>query len=155
MNARFSSWILTLAAAGLIGSASVYAGNGPGDGSCDNSGDGTCDGSGAASAQVQRHGGPADRMARMANRLGLSIEQQKAALDMFALQAQDREQLRSEILGAYGDELCALRDQHRDEFRAMLNDEQLALHDAMLQQHDRSRSEGRGGFGPLECPNDG
>jgi len=154
MNARFPKSILVLAAAGLIGSAAAYAGNGPGDGSCDGSGDGSCDGSGPANAQVQRHGGPADRMARMANRLGLTIEQQKAALDLFALQAQDREQLRSQIFDAFGGELCALRDQHRDEFRAMLTDEQLALHDAMLQQRDPARSEGRGGFGPLECPND-
>ena len=155
MNARFSKSILILAAAGLIGWSSAYAGNGPGDGSCDGTADGSCDGTGSASAQTQRQGGPAERMARMANRLGLSLEQQKAALDLFVMQAQDREQLRGEIFDAYGSEICALRDQHRAEFRAMLTDEQLAVHDEMLRQRDQSRSEGRGGFGPIQCPGDG
>ena len=155
MNARITKSILVLTVAGLLGTTSAFAG-GPGDGNCD--GAGTCDGSGAgtgSSAQTQRRGGPADRLARMANQLGLSFEQQLAALDLFNLQAQDREQLRSEILGEFGGELCALRDQHRAEFRALLNEEQLAAHDALLQQRDRARSEGRGGFGPLECPSDG
>ena len=155
MNARITKSILVLAAAGLLGTNSAFAG-GPGDGNCD--GTCTCDGSGAgtgSSAPMQRHGGPAERLARMANQLGLSLEQQKAALDLFGLQAQDREQLRSEILGEFGGELCGLRDQHRAEFRALLNEEQLAAHDAMLQRRDRARSEGRSGFGPLECPSDG
>lgn len=155
MNARFSNTLLALAAAGLLGAASAFAG-GPGGGTCDGPGDGSCDSGGnAGSVQMRQHGGPADRMARMANRLGLSLEQQKAALELFAIQAQDREQMRSEIFTQFGGELCALREQHRDEFRALLNEEQLAAHEAMLQQRDRARSEGHGGFGGLECPNDG
>lgn len=158
MNARISKSILVLAAAGLIGAGSALAGNGPGDGSCDGSGDGTCDGSGggnAGNAQVQRHGGPAERMAGMANRLGLTLEQQIQALELFDLQAQDRAQLHGQITEQFGAEICALRDQHRSEFRAMLTEEQLALHDAMLQQRDQARAQGHGGFGPLDCPGDG
>ncbi|MEJ2298361.1 MAG: hypothetical protein P8X94_07640 [Woeseiaceae bacterium] len=155
MNAHFSKSILVLAAAGLLGAASAFGG-GPGDGSCDGSGTGTCDGSGAgSSAPMQRHGGPAERLARMANQLGLSLEQQKAALDLFGLQAQERTQLRTEIVDMFGNDICALRDQHRQEFELLLNDEQLAVHAAMLQRRDRAPSEGRGGFGPLECPGDG
>ena len=155
MNARLTKSILVLAAAGLLGTTSAFAG-GPGDGNCD--GTGTCDGSGAgtgSSAPMQRHGGPAERLARMANQLGLSLEQQKAALDLFGLQAQERTQLRTEIVDMFGNDICALRDQHRQEFELLLNDEQLAAHAAMLKQRDRARSEGRGGFGSLECPSDG
>ena len=157
MNARFTNSMLALTAAGLLGMASAFAG-GPGNGSCDGSGDGICDGSGdgpAGNAQMQRRGGPADRMAHMANQLNLSLEQQKALLDLFDLQAQDREQLRNEIVSQFGGDLCAMRDQHRAEVRALLNDDQLALHEALLHERDRARSEGRGGFGPLECPSDG
>lgn len=154
MNTRFSKSILALAAASLLGTAGVSAG-GPGDGSCD--GDGACTGTGAGKTgkiQAQRRGGPADRMARMANRLGLTLEQQKGALDLFSLQAQDRQQLRSQMLDRFGDELCAMRDQHRAEFRALLTEDQLAAHDAMLRQRDRARSADRGGIGPLDCPKD-
>ncbi|MEJ2382823.1 MAG: hypothetical protein P8Y54_00320 [Xanthomonadales bacterium] len=155
MNARFSKPILILAAAGLLGATPAFAG-GPGNGSCDGTGDGVCDGSAAGNpASAQRHGGGAERMARMARNLGLSLEQQKAVLDLFELQAQDREQLRNEIFNAFGEELCALRDQHRSEVRALLNEEQLAAHEAMLQRRDGGRDEGRGGFGPLQCPGDG
>lgn len=158
MNARFSKTILILAATGLIGSASALAGNGPGDGSCDGSGDGSCDGSGGGnpgSAQVQRHGGPAERMAGMTRRLGLTLEQQIRALELFDMQAAERQQLRAQVFEQFGSEICALRDQHRNEFRAMLTEEQLAVHDAMLQRRDRARAEGGGGFGPVECPSDG
>ena len=151
MNTRFSKSILVLAAAGLLGAASAFAGNGPGD--CD--GTGTCDGDGdKAQAQQRDHGGPADRMARMANRLGLSDEQQVRALELFQVHAQDREQLRAQVLEQFGPDICAQRDQHRSEFRALLNEEQLALHDAMLQQRDRARANDRGGFGSLECASD-
>jgi hypothetical protein len=157
MTIRFSKSILVLAASGLLGAATAFAGNGPGDGSCDGSADGTCDGTGggkANSAQEHRQGGPAERMAGMARRLGLSLEQQVRALEMFDLQAQDREQLRAQIFEQFGDELCAQRDQHRDEFRAMLTPEQLAQHDEMLQRRDQARSQGRGGLGGMECPSD-
>lgn len=155
MNTRFSNSILVLAAASLLGAASAFAGNGPGDGDCD--GDGTCDGSGGgnkAQAQQRDHGGPADRMARMANRLGLSDEQQVQALELFQVHAQDRDQLRAQVLEQFGPDICAQRDQHRTEFRALLNEEQLALHDEMLQQRDRARANDRGGFGSLECASD-
>lgn len=154
MNARFSKSVLVLAAAGLIGAASAFAGNGPGDGDCD--GSGTCDGSGGDKAQAQQrdHAGPADRMARMANRLGLSDEQQIQALELFQVHAQDRDQLRAQVLEQFGPDICAQRDQHRAEFRALLNEEQLALHDGMLQQRDRARANERGGFGSLECASD-
>lgn len=157
MNTRFSKSILVLAVAGLLGAASAFAGNGPGDGDCD--GTGTCDGSGGgggnnAQAQQRDHGGPADRMARMANRLALSDQQQLQALELFQVHAQDREQLRAQVLEQFGPDICAQRDQHRSEFRALLNEEQLALHDAMLQQRDRARANDRGGFGSLECASD-
>ena len=154
MNARFPKSILVLAAAGLIGAGGAFAGNGNGSGDCD--GTGICDGSsggGNAQAQQRSHGGPADRMARMANRLGLTLEQQIQALQMFEMHAQDRDQLRAQIFGQFGGEICAQREQHRSEFRALLNEEQLALHDqAMLQQRDRAHA--RGGLGGIECPTD-
>jgi len=153
MNTRFSKSILILAAAGLIGAATVHAGNGPGDGSCD----GTCDNGGnPAGAQAQHKGGPAERMAGMARHLRLSLQQQKDLLDLFDLQAQDREQLKARMFEAFGAELCAQRDQHRNEVRALLNEEQLALHDQMMQRREERRADREGGGpGGFECPNDG
>jgi Spy/CpxP family protein refolding chaperone len=156
MNARFSKSILILAAAGLLGAASVYAGNGPGDGSCDGSGDGICDNTGQPAGGQQNKGGPAERMAGMARRLGLTLEQQIQALELFDAQAYEQEQMRARIADQYGAEICAQRAQFQAELRAMLTPEQQALHDEMIQQRELNRANRPGGgFGGLECPADG
>jgi hypothetical protein len=151
MKTRFSKTLLVLAMAGLLGSGAALAGNGPGSGDCD--GSGVCtgeengDGNGGG---VQRRGGPAERMAGMANRLGLTLEQQIRALELFDAQRLDRERMRSRMFEDYGEEICAQRELHRQEFRALLTDEQLALHDQMQTRRER-RGGGPGGF---ECPAD-
>ena len=156
MTNRFSKSILVLAAAALLGSGSVYAGNGPGD--CDGSGDGTCtevgggNGSGKDGAG-NRRGGPAERMAGMANRLGLTLEQQVQALELFDAHAQERAQIQARIFEDYGTEICDQRALHREEFRAMLNEDQQALFDGM-QNRRGSRAGQGGGPGGFECPND-
>ncbi|MBT8040624.1 MAG: hypothetical protein HKO85_10390 [Xanthomonadales bacterium] len=154
---RISKSILVLATAGLLGSGVALAGNGPGNGDCD--GSGNCDGSGVGNGQpdrpaMHRRGGPAQRMAGLVNRLGLSMEQQIQVLEMFELQAADRAEMKARVFAEFGDEMCAQRDQHREEFRAVLTDEQRAVHDEMLQKRDQRGS--RQGKGPdrLECPGD-
>lgn len=154
MNKRLSKTLMALAIAGLLGSGAALAGNGPGDGDCDGSGDGICtnDGSGGnAGAGMQRRGGPADRVAAMANRLGLTLEQQVRALELFDAQQQDRLQIRERIFADYGEEICAQRELHQQEFKAMLTDEQLALHEEMQL---RRAQRGGGGPGGFECPAD-
>ena len=86
----------------------------------------------------------------MANRLGLTLEQQIRALELFDAQRLDREQMRSRVFEDYGEEICAQRELHRQEFRALLTDEQRALHDQMQARRER-RGGGPGGF---ECPAD-
>lgn len=154
---RISRTMLVLATAGLLGSGFAFAGNGPGDGSCD--GDGNCDGSGKTDRPANhRRGGPAERMAGIANRLGLTLEQQIQVLEMFDLHAAERDQMRTRIIEGFGDEICAQRDQHRAEFREILTEEQLALHDEMMQNRNARGGRGGGqgpGMGGLECPGDG
>ena len=150
MNTRFSKTLLVLALAGLLGSGAALAGNGPGD--CEGSGDGVCtgEGSGDGNGGAQRRGGPAERMAAVANRLGLTLEQQVRALELFDAHQQDREQIRARIFEDYGEEICAQRELHQQEFRALLNDEQLALHEQMQLR----RAQHGGGPGGFECPAD-
>lgn len=158
MNKRFSKSLIILAAAGLLGSSIALAGNGPGNGDCDGSGDCTNVGNGGNRGQhaMQGRRDPAMRMAGMANRLGLSEEQQLRALELFQLQAGERAEMRAMIQAEFGDDFCTLRDQHREEFRALLTDEQRAQHDEMLQNRTRQGKRGGGqGFGGLDCPNDG
>jgi len=150
MNTRFSKSILILAATGLLSAGSVFAGNGPGTGDCDGTGDGTCTGTGDGNvgAQQRRGGGAAERMAGMANRLGLTIEQQVRALELFDVHAQERAQIQARIFDEFGTDICAQRALHREEFLAMLTDEQLALHEqAMEQRGEKGNRAGRGGFG--------
>jgi hypothetical protein len=156
MKTRYSKTLLVLAMAGLLGSGAALAGNGPGNGpgngDCDDSGDGVCTGEGnGEGGGMQRRGGAAERMAGMANRLGLTLEQQVRALELFDAQQADRQQMRARIFEDYGEEICAQRELHREEFRAMLTEEQRARHDAMQARRER-RGGGPGGF---ECPADG
>jgi len=159
MNTRFSKSILILAATGLLSAGSVFAGNGPGGGDCDGTGDGTCtasgggNGGGNSGAQKQR-GGAAERMAGMANRLGLTIEQQIRALELFDAHNQERAQIQARIFEDYGVEICNQRALHREEFLSMLTEEQLAVHEEM--KNRRGNRAGGGGFGGgFECPVDG
>lgn len=154
MNTRFSKSILILAATGLLSAGSVFAGNGPGNGDCDGTGDGTCTGTGGGNGGAQNHGGgAAERMAGMANRLGLTIEQQVRALELFDIHAQERAQIRARIFDEFGVEICAQRAQHREEFLATLTEEQLAVHEEM--KNRRGKRAGGGGFGGgFECPAD-
>jgi hypothetical protein len=151
MTTRLNKTILALAAISMLGAGSVLAGKGPGDGSCD--GSEACDGKGGGNnQQMQQRGGPADHMAKMANRFGLTLEQQIKALELFDLHQQDRAQVRERMFEDYGVEVCAQRDQHREEFRALLNDEQKALHDEMAQRRGNRENRNGGGFGGFECP---
>ena len=152
MTTRLNKTILLLATVGMLGAGSTFAGNGPGD--CD--GTGTCEGKDGAgkSQQMQKRGGPADHMAKMAQRFGLSEEQQIEALKLFGVHEQDRAEVRARMFEDYGLEICAQRDQHREEFRALLNDEQKALHDEMAQRRGNREGRNGGGFGGFECPSD-
>ena len=155
MNKRISRSLIILATAGLLGSGFAYAGNGPGDGSCDGLGDCTNPGAGGGKSQQARnnHGSPAGRMAAMANRLGLDHDQQMLALDLFELQAAERAEMKARIRADYGGTICEQRDRHRNEFRQLLTDDQAAQLDEMQQK--RAGRGGRGGAGPdgIECPN--
>ena len=155
MKTHFSKTLLVLAMAGRLGSGAALAGNGPGNGDCDGGGDGVCtgEGDGKGNGGAQRRGGAAERMAGMANRLGLTLEQQIRALELFDAHQQDREQIRARMFEDYGEEICAQRELHRQEFLALLTDEQLALHEQM--QTRRARRGGSGGRpGGFECPAD-
>lgn len=156
MTTRFSKSILILAASGLLAAGSVFAGNGPGGGDCDGTGDGECTTSGGGNGGAQRQrGGAAERMAGMANRLGLTIEQQVRALELFDAQHLERTQMQARIFDDYGVEICNQRAAQREEFLALLTPEQLALHEEM--KNRRGRRAGGGGFGSgfgggFECP---
>lgn len=154
MKTRLNKTVLLLATISMLGAGSVFAGNGPGE--CDETG--TCEGKagnrgGGKSQQMQQRGGPADHMARMAQRFDLTEEQQIEALKLFGVHEQDRAEVRARMFEDYGLEICAQRDQQREEFLALLDDEQKALHDEMAQR--RGNREGRGGgLGGFECPSD-
>ncbi|MEE4216909.1 MAG: hypothetical protein V2I48_04820 [Xanthomonadales bacterium] len=152
MTTRFSKSILILAASGLLSAGSAFAGNGPGGGDCDGTGDGACKASGGGNGGAQRQrGGAAERMAGMANRLGLTIEQQVRALELFDAHNQERAQIQARIFEDYGVEICNQRATHREEFLALLTPEQLALHEEM--KNRRGKRAGGGGFGGgFECP---
>jgi hypothetical protein len=155
MTTRFSKSILVLAAAALLSAGSVLAGNGsgPGNGDCSGTGDGTCTAEGGGNGGAQyRQGEAADRMARMTKRLGLTLQQQKAALDLFDAHAGERAKIREQIFEDYGEDICAQREQHRREFLDLLTPEQLALHEDMLRQREGRRGDDRNGFGGFECP---
>jgi hypothetical protein len=156
MKTRLSKTLIVLAMAGLLGSSAALAGNGPAAGDCDGSGVCTNQGTGNGDGNggMRLRAGPAERMAGMANRLGLTLEQQIRALELFDAQQLDRERMRSRMLEDYGEEICAQRELHRQEFRALLTEEQLALHDE--QMLNRARRNARSGNGPggFECPQD-
>lgn len=155
MYRQFSKSILVLSIAALLGAGSAMAGNGPG--SCDGTGDGTCteagsgNGNGAGNGGAKNRGGPAERVAGMANRLGLTIQQQQRALEIFDAHAQEKNQLQARIFEDYSVEICEQRALHREEVRALLTEEQLAEHDAMMEQRQNRQGKGNG-FGGFECP---
>ncbi len=152
MKTRFSKTLLVLAVSSLLGAGTALAGQGPGD--CDQNGDGTCsgEGNGGGNGGGQRNrGGPAEHLAAMANRLGLTLEQQVRLLGVLDGHAQDRKQLRQQIFDDYGGEMCAMRATHRAEILAELTEEQRALHEQNRQR--RAGHGSRGGFGgDFECP---
>jgi hypothetical protein len=150
MKTRLSKTLLVLAMAGLLGSGTALAANGPGNGDCTGNGNGDCTGDGTGNGGAHRRGEPAERMAAMANRLGLTLQQQVRALELFDAHQEELKQIRARIFEDYGEEICAQRELHQQEFRALLNDEQLALHEQMQLR----RSQRRGGPGGFECPVD-
>ena len=150
MKNRIPKILIVLAIAGLLGSGAALAGNGQGTGDCD--GDGVCtnEGTGAGDGnRMQRRGSPADRVAAMANRLGPTLDQQIRALELFDAQKQEWQQTRARMFEDYSEEICAQRELHREEFRALLTPDQLALHEQM-----QARRGQRGGHGGFECPAD-
>ena len=134
MNNRFSKTILVLAIAGLLGSGAALAGNGPGNGP----------GKGPGDNAQQGRGGPAERVAGMARRLDLTMEQQIELLEIFDSQAQERKQLHEQIFADYGDAICGLRATHREAVRGVLTEEQLERQGEMLARRER-RGGGPGG----------
>lgn len=148
MYTRFSKSILVLAIVSLLGTGSVLAGNGNGNG--DGSGGGK---GGNASAEGDFGGGPAGRMARISERLGLSEDQELALLEMFHLHEQERATMREQIMGTYGDSICAQRQAHQEDFLSILTEEQRAEHEAAMAQRDERRANRQGrGNGGFECP---
>ena len=148
MNTRFSKSILVLAIVSLLGTGAALAGgNGNGNG------DGTGVGGGNAGAQGDFGGGPADRMARISERLGLSTDQQHDLLDLFDAQERERARIHADIVNDYGDRVCTQRRLHQAEFQALLTADQLALHEAMMaQRQERRANNGQGrGAGGFDC----
>ena len=149
MNTRFSKSILVLAIVSMLGTGAALAGNGNGDG--DGNGGGKRGGN--ANAQGDFGGGPAGRMARMSERLGLTEEQEIALLEMFHAHEQERASIREEIMSVYGDTICAQRQAHQQDFLSILTAEQLAEHEAAMAQRESKRANRNGrGNGGFECP---
>lgn len=147
MNTRFSKSILIVAIVSLLGSGTVLAGNGNGNG------DGSGAGGGKFSADGDFNGSPANRMARISERLGLDPEQEKALLDLFYLHEQERVNMRADIMEAYGDTICAQRQAHQQDFLDILTEEQKAEHEAMMADRENRRGNRKGrGEGGFECP---
>ena len=66
MKTRFSKTLLVLAITGLLGPGAALAGNGPGNGDCDNTGVCTSERTGNGDRNgggAQHRGGPAERVA--------------------------------------------------------------------------------------------
>ena len=149
MNTRFSKSILVLAIVSMLGTGAALAGNGNGDG--DGNGGGKRGGN--ANAQGDFGGGPAGRMARMSERLGLTEDQEVALLEMFHLHEQERATMRAQIMDVYGDSICDQRQAHQEDFLSILTPEQLAEHEAAMAQRDERRANRQGrGNGGFECP---
>lgn len=154
MNTRFSKSILVLVAASLLAAGPAMAGNG------NSKGDGIGQGNKGArgGANTEWNGGPANRMARMSEALGLTDVQEDAILDFFRQQEAEREQLHADVWAMFGDQICAQREAHRDAFETMLagilDADQLLLH-AEMQSNREARRANRGpdrGKGRFECP---
>ena len=143
MNTRFSKSILVLAIVSMLGTGAALAGNVNGNG--DGSGDGNP--GGKFSTEGDFNGSPANRMARISERLDLDPDQEKALLDMFYLHEQERADMRAEIMGMYGETICAQRQDHQQDFLKILTGEQLAEHEAMMAEREARRANNRKGRG--------
>ena len=150
MNTRFSKSILVLAIVSMLGTGAALAGNGNGDGEGNGGGK---RGGGNANAQGDFGGGPAGRMARMSERLGLTEDQEVALLEMFHAHEQERANMREEIMAVYGDTICDQRQAHQEDFLSILTPEQLAEHEAAMAQRESKGANRKGrGNGGFECP---
>lgn len=149
MYTRFSKSILVLAIVSLLGTGAALAGNGNGNGD----GTGTGGGNGGnANAEGDFGGGPAGRMARISERLGLSTDQQHDLLDLFEAQEQERARIHAEIVNQFSDTVCTQRRLHQDEFLLILTPEQRAEHEAMMAQREERRANRKGrGEGGFDC----
>lgn len=143
MTKRFSQTILVLVAVSLLGAGTALA-KGPG-----NAGG---EGFGAGNQQTEdgQKGSPAQRMARISERLGLSEEQEVELLELFHQHEQGRADMHDAIMLQFGGEICALRAAQQEAFLAILTPEQLALHEEM-QANREARGGARRGNGKLEC----
>lgn len=152
MNTRFSKSILVLAVVSLLAAGSIFAGNGNSDGS------GNGKGGQKAGQDTEWNGGPAHKMARISEMLGLSELQEDQILDFFRMQEENRELMRARIMEAFGDEICAQRAANEGSFEelllGMLDENQLLIHEEMKanresrQANNRRGGRGNGGF---EC----
>lgn len=155
MNTRFSKSILILAIVSMLSAGSVFAGNGNGDGS----GKGHGKAGGKGGANTEWNGGPAQKMSRMSEMLGLTEQQELDLLAFFHEQEANREAMRIRIQEAFGEEICAQRAANEGAFETLLytvlSEEQIVIHEEMKAQREgRKGNKRRGGRGNggFECP---
>ena len=161
MNTRFVKTITTLAIVSLLAAGTVMAGNGKG------AGDGSGIGQNAGGANTEANGGPANRMARLSEMLGLTEAQEDAVLEFFRVRDAERQDLQAQvqamIQAEFGVAICTQRAANQGEFEALLaglglTDEQLALHEEMKatreerQENRKANRNGNGnGNGGIDC----
>ncbi len=168
MNTRFSKTLLVLAAAGLLGAGSVYAGNGPGGADCDGSGDGTCTsaaGNGKGGGKGLRNGGPGgdrggsplQKTDRLDQALDLTDDQETQVLNDLQNQEANRQALRAEIWENYGPLICQQREANQGalhEFLLGIASEEQALILAEMEANreaKRANRQNRRGGGDFDC----
>jgi hypothetical protein len=151
---RFSKSMLVLGVVSLLSAGATFAGNGTPKG--DGSGGGK--GNAKGNPDVEWNGGPANKMARMSERFGLTEDQEDAILAFYREREVEREAMRLLIQDAFGDKICAQRAANEGSFEdllfSILDEEQWALHEEMkasreANQGNRKSRRGNGGF---ECP---
>jgi len=155
MTTRFSKSVLALLAASLLIAGPALAGNGNGDGTGNGGGKAAGNGGGV---DTEWNGGPANKMARLSEMLGLSDEQEDAILNHFRDQEARREEMRAQIWAMFGPEICAQREANQGSFEALLatilDAEQLMLHEEMKANREAKRAnrQNKRGNGNFECP---
>lgn len=153
MNTRFSKSVAVLAIVSLLSAGSVFAANGNGDGNGQKGGKGGAD--------TEWTGGPAHKMARMSEMLGLDAAQEDAILNQLRIQDENRAALREQIQLEFGGEICSQRAANQADMDALLasilTPEQYALHLEMQANREANRANRQGGRGNggFECPAEG